>query len=143
MKYLPLSKGLFAKVDDSDYEWAVKHKWHIVSGRYAGRDSEGKKLYLHRIINNTPDGFDTDHINRDKLDNRRINLRTVTRQLNMNNCDPQRNNTSGYRGVSWHKQRSKWSARTKVNGVYKSLGLFSTPEAASKAYEEAVALKLL
>lgn len=142
MKYLLLSKGLFAIVDDADFDYLNQWKWHVAAKGYAARDArvDGKKIkiYMHKLINGTADGYDTDHINRDKLDNRRANLRQVTRSVNMRNC-LQSNNTSGYRGVSWHKQRSKWTARAKINGSYKSLGLFDTPEEASCAYQNAVA----
>lgn len=109
---------------------------------YVGRwDGEAKKhIYLHRMINNTPKGMDTDHKNRNRLDNRRSNLRTFSRSQNMSNT-MQKNNTSGYRGVSWHKQRNKWTSRAKINGEYKSLGLFNSKEEAYKVYLEAVALR--
>lgn len=140
MKYLPLRNSTFTIIDDEDYEIYSQWEWSLISKRYAGRWDKLTKtnVYLHRLINNTSDGFDTDHINRDKLDNRRSNLRSVTRSQNMSNC-VQKNNTSGYRGVSWHKQRRKWAARAKIDGIYKSLGLFETPLEASKVYESAVA----
>lgn len=142
MKYLPLTQGKAAVVDDDVYDWLNQWKWHLASGRYAARDVRiGKlkrKIYMHVVVNETPEGFDTDHINQNKLDNRRSNLRTLTRSQNMRNC-LQVNNTSGFRGVSWHKQRRKWAVRAKVDGRYKSLGLYNSPEEASMVYQKAIA----
>lgn len=142
MKYLLLRNGGQTIVDDDMYDYLSQWSWGRVAGRYAGRsitkNGASRILYLHRYINDTPDGQDTDHINQDKLDNRRCNLRTLARSQNMRNC-MQRNNTSGYRGVSWHTQRNKWTARAKIGGIYKSLGLYDTPEEASKAYQDTIA----
>ena len=76
---------------------------------------------------NTPNGFDTDHINSNGLDNRKSNLRITTRTgnlLNMNDPIP-KNNKSGFRGVSWHKKSNKWRAFISVNRKQISLGLFN------------------
>lgn len=143
MKYLTLSSGKVAIVDDDDYEWLSKYKWSYSKRGYAVREvsSNGKstRIYMHRLINKTPRGYETDHISQDKLDNRKINLRTVTRSQNMHNLSPQKNNTSGYRGVSWHSQRGRWTVRCKIDGKYKSLGMYDTPEEASKVYLDFIA----
>jgi len=64
-----------------------------------------KKVYMHRVVNNTPDNLQTDHINHNQLDNRRINLRSVTNQQNAFNASLNKANTSGTKGVSWSKER--------------------------------------
>lgn len=78
---------------------------------------------MHAVINKTPKGYDTDHINRNRLDNRRANLRTVTHQENLYNNPLRPNNKSGHAGITWHKPNSQW--RVKVGnrhiGLYKSL----------------------
>ncbi len=76
-----------------------------------------------------------DHINCNKLDNRRENLRVATRSQNMFNRTAQRNNRSGLKGVT--KRKGKWTARIQKDGIQYDLGLFNTPEEASTAYTEA------
>lgn len=136
MKEIPLTQGKFALVDDSDYEWLSKIKW-CFDGRYAARGQNGKHILMHREINQTPGGMDTDHINGNGLDNQRKNLRSCTHSQNRMNVARQVNNTSGYKGVTWFKRDSKWMAYIKVDGKQIHLGLFDTIEEASIAYQTA------
>lgn len=79
-----------------------------------------------------------DHINGDKADNRFANLRDVSRHCNMQNeLRPRKNNTSGFAGVRWRKDRQRWIATILVEGKPKRLGAFDTAEAAHAAYVEA------
>lgn len=78
-----------------------------------------------------------DHINRVKTDNRIANLRETDQLGNMQNKGMYRNNSSGYTGVSWHKQRRKWAAQLQVNGKNRFIGMFDTPEQAAVAYQQA------
>lgn len=71
---------------------------------------------MHRFLLKTPKGLETDHINRDKLDNRRSNLRIVSRTQNSINRDMPPNNTSGYKGVTWYKRDRYWQAQIKTKG---------------------------
>ncbi len=125
-------------VDDEDFVYLCQWNWGF-EGRYAYRRDyrTGAKIYLHKVINKTPLGFMTDHINHDKLDNRKENLRTATRNQNEANKPKKLNCSSKYRGVCWHKQRSKWKAEIKVNQMKKHLGLFENEIEAAKAYDEA------
>jgi hypothetical protein len=77
---------------------------------------------------------DIDHRNGDKTDNRADNLRLATPQQNQFNRARNRNNTAGYKGVTYHPGTQKWTARIKVDGKPFYLGLFSTPEKAHEAY---------
>lgn len=77
------------------------------------------------------------HMNNNGLDNRRSNLRLATQVKNMQNRKLNQNSTSGYKGVSWYKNISKWGARITINKKTKFLGTFDTPEEAHKAYCEA------
>ena len=99
-----------------------------------------KKNYLvHRLIFLMHHGYLPellDHIDMDKLNNRIENLRDADKELNSWNRGLQANNTSGFRGVSWNKAAGKWHAYIKIKGKRKHLGLFSTPEEASAAYEK-------
>jgi hypothetical protein len=81
-----------------------------------------------------PDKF-VDHINRNRSDNRISNLRLVTSTEHAHNCEKQRNNTSGYRGVSVHNQSGKWQVQIGRNGKKLCLGLFATPKDAALAYD--------
>ena len=81
-----------------------------------------------------------DHINRDRTDNRWSNLREATYAENNRNTSIRSDNTSGYKGVSWHKFKSKWRAEIKVDSISKHLGYFSTKEEAYAAYIQAAKL---
>ena len=75
----------------------------------------------------------TDHINGIKLDNRWDNLRSVTHSENMRNAKCAKNNTSGFTGVSWDKDKDKWAAHINVNGKKMNLGFFASIEDAAMA----------
>lgn len=77
-----------------------------------------------------------DHINSIKNDNRFINLREASNQENHFNVPKRRDNTSGYKGVSWHKGSNRWQANATIDKKYKHLGRFDIPELASQAYQE-------
>lgn len=81
-----------------------------------------------------------DHINRDTGDNRIVNLRKCTRSQNQHNRAACITNKSGFKGVSYHKQRGAWRATIYVNSRQKHLGLFKTPDAAHAAYCDAAKL---
>ena len=99
-----------------------------------------KKLYLaHRLAflyayGELPE-FDIDHINGNKKDNRLVNLRQATRAQNTFNVGVRRNNTSGYKGVSWDKGKGKFAAYAMICGKKKHLGRFDAAEEASAAYK--------
>ena len=78
---------------------------------------------------------DTDHINGVRDDNRIVNLREATRSENNFNVGVRKNNTSGFKGVCFNKEMNKWRANAGLNGKKLHLGLFSTPELASQAYQ--------
>ncbi len=146
MKKIPLTRGMFALVDDEDYEELSKYRWCAVRSRntyYAlrnsHRDVNGKQynILMHRVIIGTPIGMETDHIDGDGLNNQRYNLRICTKQENQRNRRNPSNNTSGYKGVSFRNRTGRWQARIDINGKTTHLGMFSTPEEAHSAYCEA------
>lgn len=139
MKKINLTQGKYALVDNEDFEYLNQFRWHF-SNYYAARKitkDNGKytSIYMHRIINNTPEGMDTDHINGDKLDNRKCNLRSCTNSQNHMNRGCQSNNASGYKGVDWKKAAQKWRASIKSDGKRRHLGYYDTAEAAHAAYK--------
>lgn len=124
MKYIELTQGKRAIVDDEDYDWLSQYKWFYDTG-YAvtKKHIDGRrKTKMHRLINQTPNGLDTDHINRNRLDNRRSNLRTVTHQQNLYNNRLRPNNKSGHPGICLHKPNNKW--QVKLGNLY--IGLFES-----------------
>lgn len=138
MKKITLKHGEVVLVDDQDFEELNKYKWCLNSAGYATRRNDTHtSLLMHRVINNTPKGFHTDHINRNKLDNRRGNLRTLTSSQNHMNMPIQKNNTHGRTGIYWDKSRNKWIPRIKINGKSKYLGIFLNIEEAIQARENA------
>lgn len=139
MQYINLTQGKRAIVDDEDYEWLSQWKWCFSKG-YAARRKPGARgslLFMHRVLNQTPTGLDTDHINRVKLDNRRENLRSATRSQNVFNNGKHINNSSGCRGVHQNSLRGDWEAYITINYKRIHLGRFTTFEDAVQARESA------
>jgi hypothetical protein len=128
MKSITLTRGKVALVDDADYEWLNKYKWYSGARGYviSSTTADGKKgvMYMHREIMKTPRDMQTDHINGNKLDNRRSNLRICTSAQNRANKGKQSNNTAGYKGICWSKAAKKWQAQITVNKKTIYLGLF-------------------
>lgn len=94
MKKIKLSQGLWAIVDDADFEELLCYKWCAsrssdTGGVYACRFTSAKngrkkrKVYMHRFIMDCNNGLQVDHINDDTLDNRRSNLQVLTQQGNI------------------------------------------------------------
>ena len=138
MKKIKLTQSKFALVDD-DFEWLNQWKWKFDSTTgYACRTLYPKgKVYMHTLINETIGDLQTDHINRDKLDNRQSNLRTVTSTENSRNTEISVINTSGYKGVSFNKGRSLWEAYIHNNYKKINLGLFKDIDKAILARQRA------
>jgi hypothetical protein len=82
-----------------------------------------------------PDNMEVDHINTNKLDNRRENLRVCTRQQNNCNTNKRSDNKSGFKGVCFEKRRQKFVARIRIDGKLKHLGYFATAAAAHEEYK--------
>jgi hypothetical protein len=142
MKKIPLSQGKFAIVDDEDYEFLNQWNWYYDRG-YAQRNAlrpDRGLIRMHRVILDRM-GFKDfevpDHINRNGIDNRKLNLRPATQFQNRYNHSSRSNNTSGYVGVCWDKQRKKWRARMVINKKELCLGHYKDKKEAALAYNEA------
>lgn len=138
MKEIKLTQGKVAIVDDADFEWLSQWKWHFHHSGYAARTGSRpvqRTIHMHREVNQTPDGLSTDHINGNKLDNRRENLRSCTRAENNRNIGKLANNKSGYKGVHWLKRGRRWQAQTTVAGKRVHLGVFDSAQEAAVAYD--------
>lgn len=94
-------------------------------------------MRMHRFITNCPDDMVVDHINHNRLDNRKCNLRIVTMKENGQNHGKLRtDNTSGVRGVSFDSKKGKWFAQVYVSGKTIKRSWLATKEDAAKAREE-------
>ena len=142
MTEIRLTQGNIALIDDEDFERISQYHW-CFDGRYVIANPSKprniiKRIYLHRLVMNTPDGFETDHINRNKLDNRKSNLRVCTHIENAQHKITY--NKYGYKGINLMKDNGrtkKWRSRIIVNTKEILLGYFSTKEKAARAYNKA------
>jgi len=138
---IPLTQGKVALIDDEDFELVSQYKWYAHKQPYTfyaatmSPRPNRKLIKMHRIICGV---FETniqiDHIDHNGLNNQRSNLRICTKSENMRNRAAQINNTSGYKGISWHKATKKWIANIKIQRKQIFLGLFEDPEEAYMAY---------
>jgi hypothetical protein len=144
MKQLALSGkyglGKFALVDDEDFEKVLNHSWQIDKNKgyvFASFKINGKWLpiKLHRFLLDNPKGLQVDHINGDKLDNRRENLRVCTHSENLYNWpkSKKRKYSSIYKGVSFNGK--KWLANISKNRHQYYIGSFDKEHWAAMAYD--------
>lgn len=124
----------FALIDEVDSHLAGL-SWHRAQDGYAAHTPRrgAANLLMHRLVLEAPPGTRTDHINRNRLDNRRSNLRIVSHCENAWNCGITRNNKSGFKGVYFAD--GKWRGQIMARGRQFRLGKFETPEAAARAYD--------
>mgnify|MGYP000246947637 CR=1 FL=1 len=92
---------------------------------------------MHRLIMNVEKDFFIDHVDGCSLNNQKNNLRMCTHAENMRNKKLPINNTSGFKGVYWHKHTKKWMGFIRINTKQLHLGLFSNAIDGAKAYNEA------
>ena len=140
MKEIPLTQGKVTLVDDEDFEYLNQWKWYYDNCGYARRSihvPDQGAILMHRAIVQTPDDMETDHINGNKLDNQRTNLRICTMPQNRRNRRAYANNTSGFKGVVWNMSAKKWEAYIRMNIKRIYLGLFADPAEAARAYDKA------
>ncbi len=132
-------------IDYEDLFWLQQWKWYSSKRGYARRNAVGtadtSSTLMQRVIlefhGKDLTGLDVDHINGNPLDNRKSNLRVTTHQQNGFNRKISKNNTSGYKGVSFDKRRNKYVANIKVNYKIIYLGGYETAKEAAIAYNEA------
>lgn len=153
-KIIKLTQGYETIVDDDLYEELNKFKWRLekIPGSktiYVVRDIRKnenfnfKKIYIHKYILFLNEKWkelknkEIDHIDGNGLNNQIKNLRICSHAENLKNLTIYKNNTSQYKGVSWHKHSKKWYAYIRINGTLKSLGYFSNKIDAAKIYNTA------
>jgi|SRR3972149_10393518 len=140
IKQIPLTEDKVAIVDNKDYLALSKYKWHFSHGyakRMGKENGRNKAIYMHRVIFGIAQGKDIDHINGDRLDNRKSNLRLATDSQNQANSRIRVDNTSGYKGVAKCTNKKKWFAQIQVNKKQIFLGRFSDIKDAVLAYNDA------
>jgi hypothetical protein len=149
MVEMQFKKGLVGLLSDEDADLISECKWGVAGPGYVSGSYQGKQQYLHRVVLSRVIGRElvkgeySDHINRNRLDNRRENLRVVTNRQNLLNRELQDNNTSGYRGVWYYKGQAhknikkRWAAEIKIVGKRKFLGFYETAKEAAQAYDNA------
>lgn len=142
MKYIPLTKGYWATVDDDDYERVNKLKWREQNG-YAIHSKQVKGwrtiVAMHRFVLNVEKDVEAvDHINGNRLDNRKCNLRCATQAENLRNHHTW-SNATGYKGVYLTRgsKSHPFVARIKAGGKSIYLGRFASEAKAAKAYNKA------
>lgn len=125
-----------AIIDRSEVEIIKKYYWNRSTGyAYSNKQENKKRIMMHRLIMNDPKGKYIDHINGDKLDNRKENLRICTNSQNLMNRGKSFNNKSGYKGVS---KRSDYGYRAEIRleGKKYYAGSAKTPEEAARMYDK-------
>lgn len=140
---IPLSRGMYTEVSPDWFEELSKYKWFarysksnnkFYASRNVGKFPNRKLEHMHRVIMNTPEGMDCDHINGDTLNNRTDNLRNCSRSENVTNSKLRSDNTSGYKGV--HKtSHGRWCVRIVKNGETKFQRNFSNLLEAVRMYD--------
>lgn len=139
--------GKYALVDDDTYDKVQKYHWHVNSVGYPQRSYRinykrfNQKLH-HFIIGKPSGGLVTDHINRNKLDNRKINLRHTTVSQNIINSKLRKDNKSGYRGIRKVQRGNyeRWQAYVSINGKHKHMGYFKNKKEAVSFRKEWMSL---
>jgi hypothetical protein len=131
-------------IDKEDYQRVTDNgPWHCTGnprGPYFAHDlprPAKKKIYLHRFIVSAPKGFEVDHISGDKLDNRKCNLRICNRQQNAMNMKSHKDSFTGYKGVSFDKNRKKYKVEICFKGKRIFVGRYYLLDDAIEAYKTA------
>lgn len=142
--YVPLTKGYEAIIDAADVHLVAGRNWQARESRradgslhtvyaQAARPGKGGTDKMHRVLLGAA-CEEVDHEDGNGLNNRRSsNLRPASTSQNRWNAKTPRDNTSGVKGVTWHKLRQKWMAQIQAHGVSRYLGLFTSLDAARAA----------
>jgi hypothetical protein len=143
---IKLNGGFVAVVDEEDYEWLNKYTWKVANkfceaNRYVitivELDGKQKTILMHRMIMKPSDGVYVDHINGNKLDNRRCNLRLCTiAENNLNKRGSSYKKSSKYKGV-YKCTQTTWLACIVHNKKQHNIGFFKNEIEAAKAYNVA------
>lgn len=133
------TEGKVFYFDKEDYDIIKDYYWNTSKGYVVSEtNNNGKPVRMHRLVMNCTDKkFDVDHINHNIIDNRKENLRIVTRSQNQMNMQGRSNNTSGVTGVIFNKSANKWAVAIQKNKKRIHLGVFENFDEAVKVRKEA------
>lgn len=138
---IPLTKGMFALIDEEDFELVSPYKWYTrqVERTHYANSKNGKLIIMHRLIMGITDPkVQLDHRNRNGLDNRKDNLRIATNSQNTCNRAPYKNRSSLFKGVYFDKKANKWASQIRPIGMKtKHIGYFVNEIDAALAYNKA------
>lgn len=136
---IPLKRGRPALIDASDGLEVLQHHWFLMTVGYAAAHVGSRMMYLHRFVMGARKGEFVDHINGDKLDCRRSNLRICTQSQNGANRKRITKQCIDipYKGIKWHRNIRRWGASICFHRKSIHLGCFDTPELAALAYDVA------
>lgn len=144
MKEIILNTGQKVLVDDDDFPEISKYKWlYLANGtgyacRFLNENGKTSCVLMRREIINVKNDYHVDHIDGNGLNNLKENLRICSHQQNQQNKRKSKNNTSGFKGVYWNKEKQKWVSRITVLKRRIFLGYFDSIEKVAHAYDEAV-----
>lgn len=132
-----LTKNAVAYVDPQDVSLVSKYCWYLTSGGYAAtRAADNTFIYLHRLITNAPDHLVVDHADKNRLNNRRSNLRVCTPSENAWNLIPFKPvGYSRHKGVTLDKKRGQWLVQVTAHGVRRT-GRYESEIEAATAYNK-------
>lgn len=143
MKQIRLTRSQVALIDDEDYDKVSQYLWYAHKGKgsntlyaYAGITKNNKQdtIKMHRLILDLNDSnISVDHINRNGLDNRKVNLRKCSHYQNCFNTIGRKNSSSIYKGVS--KDDNKYISQIRINGIKYVLGYYNTQKEAAIVYD--------
>ena len=145
-KEIILTHGKVAIVDDEDFDYLNQFKWLANKQKndkfYVGRNipvsnKKQSKIWMHRFIMNPEKGMVIDHLDGNPLNNQKNNLRICTHAENMRNSKIPKNNTSGFKGVSFVKKHNTYESSIRINNIKIYLGYYIDPKDAAKAYNDA------
>jgi hypothetical protein len=131
------AKDGYALIDTEDIPLVEGYKWHITTDGYVKTASKRNDTHFmhHLIIGKPENGYETDHINADTLDNRKSNLRVVTRSQNEHNTRSKQGSSSQYKGVTLVRA-NRWKATIRMSGVKSRAKYFASEIEAAQQYDE-------
>jgi len=139
MKQIPVTKGQVALVDDDMFPFLSQFKWHDMNG-YAVKRVGNDKCFMHHFVVGRPlNGLVVDHIDGNKLNNQRANLRIVTSRVNNWRLHNRLNNTKPL-GVYWNKRGNNWKVEIVIKQKHHYLGTFASQDEAGQVYLNCIKL---
>lgn len=137
MKRIRLTQGFYTLVDDEDFASLSKTRWYVSEtekGKFYVKGGSRPQIYLHRFLMGSPKGKQIDHIDGDKLNNQKNNLRIVTHQQNQFNRMSRKNTSSIYKGLCLY--RGRWVVQSRLHNKNVVIGRFKDEKEAALAYDE-------